>query len=55
MNVSYQFPKFSPADNVSDGNVTDGKVSRVDEIHPEYLRSLDVFGVLWLTHLFNIV
>ncbi|KAK3558031.1 hypothetical protein QTP86_006407 [Hemibagrus guttatus] len=32
-----------------------GKAPGVDEIHPEYLKSLDVVGLSWLTHLCNIV
>ncbi|KAK3550607.1 hypothetical protein QTP70_000697 [Hemibagrus guttatus] len=31
-----------------------GKAPRVDEIHPEYLKSLDVVGLSWLTRLCNI-
>ncbi|KAK3572533.1 hypothetical protein QTP86_034321, partial [Hemibagrus guttatus] len=31
-----------------------GKASGVDESHPEYLKSLDVVGLSWLTHLCNI-
>ncbi|KAK3568863.1 hypothetical protein QTP86_018965 [Hemibagrus guttatus] len=31
-----------------------GKAPGVDEIHPEYLKSLDVVGLSWLTHLCNI-
>ncbi|KAI3360757.1 hypothetical protein L3Q82_012993 [Scortum barcoo] len=31
-----------------------GKVPGVDEIHPEYLKSLDVVGLSWLICLFNI-
>ncbi|KAK3517264.1 hypothetical protein QTP70_001756 [Hemibagrus guttatus] len=31
-----------------------GKAPRVDKICPEYLNSLDVVGLSWLTHLFNI-
>ncbi|KAK3534690.1 hypothetical protein QTP86_020345 [Hemibagrus guttatus] len=32
-----------------------GKAPGVDEIHPEYLKSLDVVGLSWLTRLCNIV
>ncbi|KAK3515281.1 hypothetical protein QTP70_013483 [Hemibagrus guttatus] len=32
----------------------DGKAPGVDEIHPEYLKSLDVVGLSWLTRLCNI-
>ncbi|KAK3524140.1 hypothetical protein QTP70_018026 [Hemibagrus guttatus] len=32
-----------------------GKAPGVDEIHPEYLKPLDVVGLSWLTHLCNIV
>ncbi|KAK3516010.1 hypothetical protein QTP70_000994 [Hemibagrus guttatus] len=32
-----------------------GKAPGVDEIHPEYLKSLDVVGLCWLTRLCNIV
>ncbi|KAK3533035.1 hypothetical protein QTP70_006219 [Hemibagrus guttatus] len=31
-----------------------GKAPGADEIHPEYLKSLDVVGLSWLTHLCNI-
>ncbi|KAI3366483.1 hypothetical protein L3Q82_000618 [Scortum barcoo] len=31
-----------------------GKAPGVDEIHPEYLKSLDVVGLSWLTRLCNI-
>ena len=31
-----------------------GKALGVDEIHPEYLKSLDVVGVSWLTYLCSI-
>jgi len=32
----------------------DCKVPGVDEFHPEMLKVLDMVGLSWLTHLFNV-
>ena len=41
-------------DSEVDSFITQAEVTEVEEIHPEYLKSLDVVGLSWLTRLCSI-